>query len=153
VPGGRDSTLRVKDAIVALQRVTNSRRIDARRTERSGVPLGLVATGVLYQVVERGPVRPGRLADQCRMQPAALSRQLRILEGGGYIERAPDPTDGRGTLIRATAEGKAAHWRIQIADDELFAAHLARWDQNEIVLLADLLERLVVDLRAPAEDS
>lgn len=150
VPGGRDSTHRVKDAIVALQRVTNSRRIDARRAERSGVPLGLVATGVLYQVVERGPARASLLADQCRMQPAALSRQLRILEAGGHIERAPDPADGRGTVIRATADGKAAHERIQRADDELFAAHLARWDEREIVLLADLLERLVVDLRAPA---
>jgi DNA-binding MarR family transcriptional regulator len=139
----------VKDAIVALQRVTNSRRIDARRVERSGVPLGLVATGVLYQVVERGPARARVLADQCRMQPAALSRQLGILEAHRYIERAPDPADGRCTLIRATAEGKAAHVRIQVADDQLFAAQLAGWRDREIVLLADLLERLVVDLRAP----
>jgi DNA-binding MarR family transcriptional regulator len=142
----------VKDAIVALQRVTNSRRIDARRAERSGVPLGLVATGVLYQVVERGPARASRLADQCRMQPAALSRQLGNLEAAGYIERAPDPTDGRCTTIRATADGKAAHVRIQIADDDLFAAHLAGWEEREIVHLADLLERLVVDLRAPVPD-
>lgn len=150
MPGGRDSTRRVKDAIVALQRITNSRRLDVLRAQRSGVPLGLVATGVLYQVVESGPLRAAALAERSRMQPAALSRQLGILEREGCIERLPDPDDGRGLLVRPTARGRAVHDRIQAADAELFAAQLARWDGTELDTLADLLERLVADLRAPA---
>jgi DNA-binding MarR family transcriptional regulator len=145
----QDSTRRVKDAIVAVQRITNSRRLDVLRAQRSGVPLSLVATGVLYQVVEWGPLRAATLAARSRMQPAALSRQLGILQREGYIERLPDPTDGRGAVVRATAHGRAIHQRIQSADDELFAAQLARWDAGELDRLAELLERLVTDLRAP----
>jgi DNA-binding MarR family transcriptional regulator len=150
MPGGRDSTRRVKDAIVALQRITNSRRLDVVRAERSGVPLSLVATGVLYQVVESGPLRAAALAERSRMQPAALSRQLGILEREGCIERLPDPDEGCGLLVRPTPQGRAVHDRIQAADGELFAAQLARWDGTELDTLADLLERLVADLRAPA---
>lgn len=150
MPGGRDSTQRVKDAIVAIQRITNSRKLDAVRAERSGVPLGLVATSVLYQVVERGPLRATTLAGYCRMQPPALSRQLGILQREGCIERAPDPTDGRCSVIRATAAGKAAHDRIQATDDALFAAQLTGWDGGRIDRLAELLEQLVTDLRTPA---
>lgn len=146
----RDSTRRLKDAIVAVQRVTNSRRLDVVRAERSGVPLGLVATGVLYQVVESGPLRAASLAERSRMQPAALSRQLGILERAGCIDRVPDPTDGRGSVVRATRQGRAVHDRIQASDDDLFAAQLARWQPAELDQLADLLERLVTDLRAPA---
>jgi DNA-binding MarR family transcriptional regulator len=139
----------VKDAIVAIQRMTNSRRLDTMRAERSGVPLGLVATGVLYQVVEWGPLRAASLAERSRMQPAALSRQLGILEHEGMIVRAPDPTDRRGSVVRATLRGRAVHERVQAADDDLFAAQLARWDGGEIDCLAELLERLAADLRAP----
>lgn len=148
----RDSTRRLKDAIVAVQRVTNSRRLDVVRAERSGVPLGMVATGVLYQVVESGPLRAASLAQRSRMQPAALSRQLGILERAGCIDRVPDPTDGRGSVVRATRQGRAVHHRIQSSDDELFAAQLARWEPAQLDQLADLLERLVTDLRAPAPD-
>lgn len=134
---------------MAIQRITNSRRLDAVRAKRSGVPLGLVATSVLYHVVEGGPLRAATLAERCRMQPAALSRQLGILEREGCIERAPDPSDGRGSLVRATPAGKGVHERIQSTDDVLFAAQLARWDQAQLNQLADLLERLIADLRAP----
>src|SRR4029453_13656496 len=58
----QDRTRRGKDAIVAVQRITNSRRLDVLRAQRSGVPLSLVATGVLYQVVEWGPLRGATLA-------------------------------------------------------------------------------------------
>jgi DNA-binding MarR family transcriptional regulator len=146
----RDSTRRLKDAIVAVQRVTNSRRLDVVRAERSGVPLSLVATGVLHHVVDAGPLRAATLAERSRMQPAALSRQLGILEREGCLERVPDPSDGRGSLVRATRRGRAVHRRIQASDDDLFAAQLRRWDADELDGLADLLERLVTDLRAPA---
>lgn len=41
--------------------------------------------------------------------PSAISRNLRILEQDGYIERAPDPRDRRKTLVRLTPEGNRTH--------------------------------------------
>lgn len=135
---------------MAMQRLTNSRKLDVLRAERSGLPLSLVTTGVLYQVVESGPLRAGTLAERTRMQPAALSRQLRNLERQGCLERVPDPSDGRGSVIRATDHGRAVHQRVRAANDELFAAQLSDWDTEELDRLADQLERLITDLRAPA---
>lgn len=144
-----DDIRRVQEAVVSIQRITNSRRIDVLRAERSGVPLSLVASGVLRQVVESGPLRAGELADRARMQPAGLSRQLRILEDAGCIERLPDPTDGRGALIGPTPRGRATHDKVRAAGEALFAGQLAAWTDDEVEHLGGLLDRLVTDLRRP----
>lgn len=149
----RHSTRRLQEAIVALQRLTNSRKIDARRAARSGVPLGLIASGVLRQVVEDGPQRPAPLAERVHMQPTALSRQLGVLERAGCIERVPDPVDGRGHLVRATRRGRSLSRREEAATEELFAAQLAAWSTDEVDQLTDELERLLDDLRAPVPSS
>lgn len=139
----------MQEAIVAIQRITNSRKLDVLRARHSGVPLSLVATGVLRQIVESGPLRAGALAERARMQPAALSRQLRILEEVGCIERLPDPTDGRGALVGPTPEGRRIHRRVRAANEELFAAQLEGWADGELDHLGGLLDRLVTDLRSP----
>jgi DNA-binding MarR family transcriptional regulator len=145
----RHSTRRLQDAIVALQRLTNSRKLDARRAARSGVPLSLIASGVLRQVVEGGDHRPAALAVRVRMQPTALSRQLGVLERAGCIQRLPDPADGRSHLVRATRHGRSVSRREEQATDELFAEHLASWSTAEMDHLTDQFERLLHDLRAP----
>lgn len=134
---------------MAIRRITNSRKLDVLRSERSGVPLSLVTTGVLRQVVESGPLRAGALADRARMQPTALSRQLRILEEAGCIERLPDPADGRGAVIGPTPAGRRTYERVRAANEELFAAQLAGWSDDEVGHLGELLDRLVADLRRP----
>lgn len=145
----QESWRRLQEAIVGIQRITNSRKIDILRAERSGVPLSLVTTGVLRPVVEAGPLRAAELAERARMQPAALSRQLAILEREGCIERVRDPADRRASLVRSTARGRAVHRRVRVAAEELFAAQLASWSGDELDNLSGLLERLIADLRAP----
>jgi len=143
---------RVQEGVVAIQRITNSRKLDVLRAERSGVPLGLVAAGVLRQVVDSGPLRAGALAERSRMQPTALSRQIRILEEAGCIERLPDPTDGRGALIGATDRGRTTYQRVRAANEALFAGQLAGWSDDEVEHLGGLLDRLVTDLRRPTTE-
>src|SRR5262249_30318758 len=143
------SAQRVKDAIVAIQRMTNSRRLDTMRAERSGVPLGLVATGGLYQVVEWGPLRAASLAERSRMQPAALSRQLGILERAGLIERARCRTARGGSVVGAAVRGGGGPERARGAADALFPARRPGWDGGEIDRLAELLERRSADRPPP----
>jgi DNA-binding MarR family transcriptional regulator len=40
--------------------------------------------------------------------PQAMAEIARYLEQRGYLERLPDPTDGRGRVLRLTDRGRAA---------------------------------------------
>src|SRR3954463_14837644 len=140
--GRRDSARRLQLAIVDLQRITNSRRLHGIRSTRSGVDLSPAAGAVLRRVVDDGPVRPGVLADRARMQPPALTRQLKSLEADGCIERVPTPTDGRGALVRATRRGVSLVHRLEGADEQIISEQLQSWSAADLGQLVDLLDRL-----------
>jgi len=46
------------------------------------------------------------LGPKMGMEPTSLSRILNAMEERGYIERKPNPNDGRGVLIYLTEQGK-----------------------------------------------
>src|SRR4051794_40334485 len=125
--GRRDSARRLQLAIVDLQRITNSRRLHGIRSERSGVSLSPAAGGVLRHVVDGGPIRPGALADRARMQPPALTRQLKSLEADGCIERVAAPSDRRGALVRATRRGRSLVHQLEAGADHNIRAQPAAW--------------------------
>ncbi|CAN0623471.1 Transcriptional regulator, MarR family [Burkholderia multivorans] len=49
-----------------------------------------------------------RLVEILRIDPGALTRQLKALEALGWVEREPDARDNRVTNVRLTADGRAA---------------------------------------------
>jgi DNA-binding MarR family transcriptional regulator len=153
VASKRSSAQRLQQAIVDLQRITNSRRLHATRAQRSGVEITPVAASVLRQVVVEGPVRPVDLADRMRMRPPALSRQLRNLEADGCIERVPSPGDGRGAFVRVTPLGRKLMGRLEEGDSEILAEQLRSWSATELAEMVGLLERLIHDLRTPSPDT
>lgn len=137
---------RLNDGISALQRFASSRRLDAVHAERAGVDLNLAAYGVLGKVVEHGPRSLGELAKLAHMQPSALSRQVKVLEDGGYIVRTSGD-DARVAVVEATPTGVDAHRRMRQANEALLAHQLRGWTEAELVDVAAKLERLVTDLR------
>ncbi len=143
-----DARHQLSDALGALQRITGSPRLDRRNAVRSGVPIGFAAIGVLGKVIADGPLRMSDLATAGRMHPAALTRQVQALEAEGYIERRPDPLDGRAAVVHVTAAGRAAHRRVQAANDEIMAEQLMDWSLDDLTGLVAQLDRLVTDLRA-----
>src|SRR5215213_10087652 len=52
--------------------------------------------------------RYSALALQVGVDVSVASRQLAVLERLGYVERRPDPQDGRASLLRLTAAGADA---------------------------------------------
>ena len=49
-----------------------------------------------------------RLVERLRIDPGALTRQLKSLDALGWIERASDARDNRVTNVTLTADGRAA---------------------------------------------
>jgi DNA-binding MarR family transcriptional regulator len=142
------SRRRVSNAVASLAQFANSRSLDRIHAARSGVPLSLASIAVLGRVVEGSPIGLAELREVSRLQPAALSRHVRLLEQGGYIERSGDPDDGRAAVARVTPRGRAAHRRFRAANDDLLATQLVGWTSDELNGLAATMERLDADLRS-----
>jgi len=62
---------------------------------------------VMAHVTHEG-VRLTDLANRAGITKQAMSELVRDLEGHGYLQRTPDPADGRAKLIGFTAKGRAA---------------------------------------------
>lgn len=76
-------------------------------------------------------IRLTALADHANLSLAACSELVNDLERLGYLERRPDPSDGRAKLIHPTTEGRAlldeagrevaqleARWRTHLPNDD-----------------------------------
>lgn len=61
----------------------------------------------------------------------------------GYVERSTDPADGRASLLRTTASGRAVLERWRAARREWLRDVLEDFDQAEQERFADLFERFV----------
>lgn len=138
-------------ALVDVYRILNSTRVQDTTARRSAVNVSVAASGVLRHVLDEGPIRPVDLAQRVRLRPPALSRHLKNLEAEGCIERVPSPGDGRGALVRVTRRGRTAIERLEQTEDQIMNEQLQDWDPQEMKQLLTLLDRLITDLRAPAQ--
>jgi DNA-binding MarR family transcriptional regulator len=116
------------------------------RTERGGTGLTAFELSALGHLHRRGPMSPGDLASVERVQPQSLTRTLSRLESDVLIGRAPDPADGRRSLLAITQAGQTAlRTEMEQRDSWLAAAMTEHLTSTEIGLLrlaADLLDRL-----------
>lgn len=61
---------------------------------------------ILLTLSENGPCSQKLLAEQCRLDPASLTRLLQALEGLGWIARQTDAQDNRLTNVSLTRQGQ-----------------------------------------------
>jgi DNA-binding MarR family transcriptional regulator len=76
--------------------------------------IGHAHLAVLQYPPPRG-VRVTDLAANARMSRQAINYLIRELEDKGYLERRPDPSDGRGRLVHLTRRGETATRSIRAA--------------------------------------
>jgi DNA-binding MarR family transcriptional regulator len=62
---------------------------------------------VLARLDREGTHSISSLAAAERIRPQSMAQTIGDLESDGLIERRPDPTDGRRSLVDMTAEGRA----------------------------------------------
>jgi DNA-binding MarR family transcriptional regulator len=134
------------DAMRRLQRLGASRRVHATLSEATGIDLPQQALQVLSAL--DGTMAVAELARAAHMDVGAVSRQLRLLEDDGYVQKSASPDNASVVLVKETARGRAVARKVF----EVRNAHLARaldtWTDDERRELATLLQRLVDDLQA-----
>ena len=79
------------------------------------------AHGCVFGNVDPDGTRLTDLADRAHMTKQSVGEVVTDLQQRGYVERVPDPSDGRAKIIRLTARGHEAQalgWKL-INDIEL----------------------------------
>lgn len=88
------------------------------------------------------------LAERAQMTKQSMGELVGYLEKQGYVERGPDPADGRAKTVRLTDRGWAAHEeapRVVRALEDHWAARLGEAKMRE---LRALLKELIATLEA-----
>ena len=138
----------VRLGLTRLQRLLSSRRVHAGMAGAARVVLPQQAMNVLRALGDREPLPVGDLARAARMDTGAVSRQIRVLEEEGLVERRSSPQHGSIVLVEATAEGKAMAQRFERVRGAQLSRALVEWTPEERQQLGELMLRLVDDLQA-----
>jgi DNA-binding MarR family transcriptional regulator len=76
--------------------------------------IGAAHLAVFQHPSPRG-MRVTSLADRAGMSRQAMTYLIQELEGRGYLERRPDPSDGRASLVDLTERGEEAVSAIRVS--------------------------------------
>ncbi|GAJ29703.1 MarR family winged helix-turn-helix transcriptional regulator [Acidomonas methanolica] len=106
-------------------------------------------TSVLLRLEKDGPATASSLARAEGIRPQSMAPVIAALESAGFVSGAPDPADGRQTLLSLTEacrqwveEGRAARhdWLVRTLQ-----ARLTPEEQDEVAKAIGLLRKLVDD--------
>ncbi len=99
------TTSTTTDTATALY-VQLGRLVRVLRREGEGVPFGPGSMSAMVTLaVHDDGLRLGELAEAEGVAPPTLTRIVKALERDGYVERSPDPDDGRAQRVALTADG------------------------------------------------
>ena len=136
-----------QDVVVAAESIHSAAIHLLRRLRREDAASGLTAPrlSALSVVVFGGPLSLGALAAAEQVRPPTMTRLVAALEADGLVVREPDPRDGRGVLVRATAAGRQLLEEGRTRRTSALVRQLAALDAYELAILCDaaaILERL-----------
>jgi DNA-binding MarR family transcriptional regulator len=96
----------------------------------------------VFQRIEDGGSRLTDLAEQAQVTKQTAGFLVDQLERSGYVERVPDPSDGRARLVRVAPRGRRAvraSARVVATVEQEWEEHLGR---DGVETLRELLVRL-----------
>jgi len=138
------------DALLAHQLRLFARRLKRRLRDQADTgDLTPSQTAVLLRLEEHGPATTSALARAEGMRSQSMGSIVAVLEQAGLVVGAPDPTDGRQTLLSLTEQcrhwishGRAARqdWLSRVIETQLSPA-----ERDQLGEALPLLLRLVAD--------
>lgn len=140
--------------IGALLRIPFQATVDRVRQEltAAGFTDITMAHYSVFQHLRPEGSRVSELASQAQMTKQSMGALVEHLEQRGYVQRAPDPTDGRAAIVQLTARGhdlvQVARAAVQAIEGE-WAAYLGQARMDE---LRGTLRDLVAHVEAQQMD-
>ena len=136
-------TLQLRDLLKVVRLLKQQ-----REGLRPGMPAGMV--GLLMtidQLTGRDECCHAKeLARHSGLDQSTVSRAVAALAGLGLVERVPDPTDKRASILAVTAAGRTVLAEANQWFDDVLARALEDWRSDEIDVLTASLGRFVADL-------
>ncbi|RKS80706.1 DNA-binding MarR family transcriptional regulator [Motilibacter peucedani] len=116
-----------------------------------GTPVEGACLGVLHTVGSSGPLRPGDLASEVRLDASTVSRHLQVLERLGMVARERDADDRRAFRVATTPLGDSTLTEAAAVRRSLLSGALQGWSRADVTQLAQLLHRLAEDTSSAAD--
>jgi DNA-binding MarR family transcriptional regulator len=98
--------------------------------------------GSVMQFLDDGGTRVSVLAERAQITKQSMAELVAHLEQLGYVARAPDPSDQRAKLVRATPRGKQLYAIAREVVAEIEAEWTRRLGEVKMRQLRELLEEL-----------
>ncbi|MEV8514880.1 MarR family transcriptional regulator [Dactylosporangium sp. NPDC051484] len=100
----------------------------------------------LSRIDQEGPTTVSALAAAEHVRPQSMAETVAALSREGCVDREPDPTDGRKTLISITAPGRRLISSIPAVREawleEAIERHLSPAERRTLAKAAQIMERL-----------
>lgn len=94
---------------------------------------------VVRALAEFGPIDAGELAQRSFLLAPSLTRILQFLENEKAIQRSPDASDQRKSVVSLSAKGRILFERIAPESEQLYARMEAAFGEDRLQELYDLL--------------
>jgi len=101
-----------------------------------------ISHGCVFGNIDPEGTRLTELAERARMTKQSVGEVTSDLEQRGYVERVPDPSDGRAKIIRLTERGRAAQALGIGLIDELEEDWAERFGSERVAALREALEAI-----------
>jgi DNA-binding MarR family transcriptional regulator len=101
--------------------------------------------GCVFGTIDPEGSRLTDLATRARMTKQSVGEVTSDLEQRGYVERLPDPSDGRAKIIRLTERGRAAQALGRELIDEIEQEWADRFGEERIAAFRDALEAITAE--------
>jgi DNA-binding MarR family transcriptional regulator len=101
--------------------------------------------GCVFGTIDANGSRLTDLAERAGMTKQTVGEVASDLEKLGYVERVPDPRDGRAKIIRLTARGQEAQSIGRGLIDDIERDWGERYGAERVAVLRELLEAIAAE--------
>ena len=112
------------------------------RLNEAGHPAIRQGHGCVFRFIDEAGSRLTDLAESSGLTKQAVGEVVADLEQLGYVERAPDPQDGRAKLIRLTERGGEARQTAIAIFGEIEREWEERFGAERVAAMRELLEEM-----------
>lgn len=142
-PGSQGEASDAVRLAMAVSRLRSRIRIEAGFGS-TGIPISQLA--VLGRIIDEGPTTAAALAAGEHVTQQAIAQSLATLRERGLVEKQADPTDGRKSLVSATAAGRQLRETLAASREEWLTqaidAAVGPGERPQLRGAIELLERI-----------